>query len=182
MNRTQMSIMITSLALAACGGGDGEAPEARSAPQPVPSLSAAPSSSASPGYDFVPLAKAKSGDLIRLPGYPRVAAYGGTQDVRGLTKLNWKILGYRGPVFAPTILIGKPGQKLAVTVKEPNAPPGLRHSFTTDSPRFNKTWSTNKTATFTITFPEKGEQIFYCKYHLPENTDYFMAGVLRAAT
>jgi plastocyanin len=55
-------------------------------------------------------------------------------------------------------------------------------SFTTDSPRFNKTWSTDETATFTITFPEKGEQIFHCKYHLPENTDYFMAGVLRAAT
>ena len=163
--------------ISACGSDGSPAP---SAERPTPTSEE--SVYEVPEPDTVPLAKAKKGDLIALPGYPGAGAYGGTADVRGLETFRMAIPVVDNiHVFGPSVLIGSPGQQVRLT-DFTEAGRGLAgtHDFRVSGgpePSDNivgKAWKSTKGTEFTLTFPEEGKVAFYCTYHVRIN----MAGML----
>lgn len=162
--------------LAACGS-DG-------APEPTadrPSPTSEESVYEVPEPDTVPLAKAKKGDLIALPGYPGAGTYGGTADLRGLDTFRMAIpIIDNLHVFGPSVLIGSPGQQVTLTDFTEKVRASSSHDFrVSDGPDpsdniVGEVWKSTKGTEFTLTFPQEGTVAFYCTYHVRIN----MAGLL----
>ena len=64
--------------------------------------------------------------------------------------------------FDPTVLTGKPGQKLTITVKNTG---NTVHNFTLSGGGANKDVQPGQSAKVTVTFPNSGSMEFYCRFH-----------------
>jgi plastocyanin len=64
--------------------------------------------------------------------------------------------------FAPTVLKGKPGQKVTLQLKNTS---GTEHNFSIDAQHVSEDLQPGKQATVTVTIPKSGQISFYCKYH-----------------
>jgi plastocyanin len=64
--------------------------------------------------------------------------------------------------FEPTVLEGKPGQKVTLELENEGK---LAHTFTIDSERIDKNLEPGDEAKVTVTMPKSGSLSFYCKYH-----------------
>jgi plastocyanin len=73
--------------------------------------------------------------------------------------------------FEPTVLEGKPGQKVTLELKNEG---GTEHSFTIDSEKIDKELGPGEEADVDVTIPKSGVVSFYCKFHKSSG----MAGAL----
>jgi plastocyanin len=73
--------------------------------------------------------------------------------------------------FEPTILKGKPGQKIKLKLENEGS---IEHSFTIDSQGIDKVIQPGAEAEVTVTMPKSGFVSFYCKFHRSSG----MAGAL----
>ena len=73
--------------------------------------------------------------------------------------------------FEPTVLTGKPGQKVTLELKNMGS---TEHSFTIDSQNVDKVIAPGEQAEVVVTIPKSGAVSFYCKFHKSEG----MAGAL----
>ena len=73
--------------------------------------------------------------------------------------------------FKPTVLEGKPGQKVTLELKNEG---NTEHSFTIDSQGIDKDIQPGDEAEVTVTIPKSGVVSFYCKFHKSSG----MAGAL----
>jgi plastocyanin len=73
--------------------------------------------------------------------------------------------------FEPTVLTGKPGQKVTLELKNMGS---TEHSFTIDSQNVDKVIAPGEQAEVVVTIPKSGAVSFYCKFHKSSG----MAGAL----
>jgi plastocyanin len=73
--------------------------------------------------------------------------------------------------FEPTVLTGKPGQKVRLELKNEGS---TQHSFTIDSQNVDKVIAPGEEAEVDVTIPKSGMVSFYCKFHKSSG----MAGAL----
>ena len=73
--------------------------------------------------------------------------------------------------FKPTVLEGKPGQKVELELKNEGQ---TEHTFTIDSQNVNKDLGPGEEAEVEVTIPKSGVVSFYCKFHKSSG----MAGAL----
>jgi plastocyanin len=73
--------------------------------------------------------------------------------------------------FSPTVLQGKPGQKVTLELKNEG---NTEHSFTIDSQGIDQELQPGDVAEVTVTIPKSGAVSFYCKFHKSSG----MAGAL----
>jgi plastocyanin len=73
--------------------------------------------------------------------------------------------------FKPTVLEGKPGQKVTLELKNEGK---TEHSFTIDSQGIDQDLQPGDQAEVTVTIPKSGAVSFYCKFHKSSG----MAGAL----
>ena len=87
----------------------------------------------------------------------------GSKDVSGASSLELEADNDgNNYYFNPTVLTGKPGQKLTLTVKnEGNTP----HNFSLVSGGVSKDVQPGDEATVTVTFPSSGDMEFFCRFH-----------------
>jgi len=144
MKRALMTTAVALLAVAAagCGGGYGGSK----------SSSSQPSSGSG------------SGGQVNAAGVQ--ANNHGTKTVSGETKV--EIDDY---YFSPTLLKGKPGQKVTLELENEGS---VEHSFTIDSQSIDKVIAPGKDVKVTVTMPKSGSVSFYCKFHKSSG----MAGAL----
>jgi plastocyanin len=64
--------------------------------------------------------------------------------------------------FEPTVLKGKPGQKVTLELKNEGK---VEHNFTLDSQGIDKDIEAGEDAKVSVTIPKSGAVSFYCKYH-----------------
>jgi plastocyanin len=64
--------------------------------------------------------------------------------------------------FEPTVLKGKPGQRVTVELENEGK---VEHNFTIDSQGIDKDLEAGEDAKVTVTIPKSGLVSFYCKYH-----------------
>ena len=74
--------------------------------------------------------------------------------------------------FEPSVIQGKPGQKITVTVKNSGS---TEHNFTVKAQNVNVDIASHTSKTATITIPMSGFVSFWCEYHQGKG----MAGVLK---
>ena len=73
--------------------------------------------------------------------------------------------------FKPTVLEGKPGQKVTLELKNEGQ---TEHTFTIDSQNVNKDLGPGEEAEVDVTIPKSGVVSFYCEFHKSSG----MAGAL----
>jgi plastocyanin len=83
----------------------------------------------------------------------------GKKDVSGMSSVNVEMDDY---YFSPTVLKGKPGQKLTINLSNHGT---VEHNFSITSLGLNHDVEPKKTATVQVTFPKSGLVAFFCKYH-----------------
>lgn len=110
----------------------------------------------------------ESGSTTTVAGM--AAADHGTKDVSGESQVKLEADDY---YFKPTILEGKPGQKLALEVENEGE---AGHNITIDKQGIDTDVPAGEKATVEVTFPASGTVALYCKYH----TSQAMAGALKA--
>lgn len=76
--------------------------------------------------------------------------------------------------FEPTVLRGKPGEKVELELKNEGTED---HTFTIDSQGVDQELAPGDEAEVTVTIPKSGDVSFYCKYHKSQG----MAGALAAS-
>jgi plastocyanin len=76
--------------------------------------------------------------------------------------------------FNPTVLKGKPGSKVTLTLKNDGK---VKHNFDLDAQKIDKDIDPGKSTTVTVTIPQSGQVSFFCKYHKSMG----MAGALQAS-
>jgi plastocyanin len=64
--------------------------------------------------------------------------------------------------FEPTVLVGSPGQQLTIEVENEG---NVAHTFTIDEQGVDEELSPGGSATVTVTFPDSGQVVFYCRFH-----------------
>ena len=64
--------------------------------------------------------------------------------------------------FEPTVLKGKPGQKVTLELENEGK---VEHNFSIDSQGIDKDLEAGKDAKVTVTIPKSGALSFFCKYH-----------------
>jgi hypothetical protein len=108
---------------------------------------------------------------------PSLFRYAGREDVRGKTSLEVEIIrfGEGYPAFAPSILIGSPGQSLSLTLV--NKTP-VAHNFSTLDRKVDRDIRAGKSVTVSVQFPQAAGLIFYCKFHLVD----FQVGELKVGS
>ena len=93
----------------------------------------------------------------------------GTKQVSGMTEV--ELDDY---YFEPTVLKGKPGQKVTLELKNEGK---TEHNFSIDAQHVDKDLEPGKSAMVSVTIPQSGQISFYCKYHKSRG----MAGALQAS-
>ena len=93
----------------------------------------------------------------------------GTKQVSGMTEV--ELDDY---YFEPTVLKGKPGQKVTLELKNEGK---TEHNFSIDAQKIDKDLEPGKSAMVSVTIPQSGQISFYCKYHKSRG----MAGALQAS-
>ena len=97
----------------------------------------------------------------------------GTKDVSGETG-KVEIEMYDN-YFEPTILEGKPGQKVTIELKNEGK---VAHTFTISEQSVDQEVEPADAAEVDVTFPESGELTFVCKFHQSSG----MVGALKPAS
>ena len=64
--------------------------------------------------------------------------------------------------FAPTVLEGSAGQRFTVRLKNEA---GTAHTFTIDEQQIDEELQPDEESSVTVTFPQSGTVIFYCRFH-----------------
>jgi plastocyanin len=82
----------------------------------------------------------------------------GTADVSGGSQAELELDDY---YFGPTVLTGKPGQSLKLELHNEGS---VEHNFTMEG-AVDDDLEAGKTAEVTVTFPQTGSTLFFCKYH-----------------
>jgi plastocyanin len=77
--------------------------------------------------------------------------------------------------FEPTLLKGKTGETLDVTLKNEGS---VEHNFSVTGQGIDQDVEAGKEATVKVTFPKSGTLAFFCKYHRSQG----MAGGLQSST
>ena len=84
----------------------------------------------------------------------------GTKDVSGETgKVEVEMYDY---YFEPTVLEGKPGQKVTIELKNEGE---TAHTFTMAEQSIDQEVQPGDEAEAEVTFPQSGELTFVCKFH-----------------
>jgi plastocyanin len=83
----------------------------------------------------------------------------GVKDVSGMSSLNVEMDDY---YFSPTIIKGKPGQKLTINLSNHGT---TEHNLSITSQSINRDVEPKKTASVQVTLPQSGLVEFFCKYH-----------------
>ena len=84
----------------------------------------------------------------------------GTKDVSGETgKVEVEMYDY---YFEPTVLKGKPGQKVTIELKNAGQ---TAHTFTVSEQSVDQEVQPGDEAEADVTFPQSGEVTFVCKFH-----------------
>ncbi|MBV9293875.1 MAG: cupredoxin domain-containing protein [Frankiales bacterium] len=122
--------------------------------------------------------------VIAAAGLLAAGCGGSTKKIAGLTANDHgsKDVSAGGTValevdnyyFSPTLLTGKPGEKVTVHITNDT---GTAHNFTIESQHINKDIAPKTDATLTVTFPQSGVLSFFCEYHRTRG----MAGGLKAS-
>jgi len=88
----------------------------------------------------------------------------GTHDVSGASSFAINADNDNGAYyFEPSILKGKPGEKLKLTITNVGS---VHHNFTLGAQHINNDMNTKgSTTTVTVTFPQTGSVEFHCEYH-----------------
>jgi len=136
------AVALLAVAAAGCGGGYGGSKSSSSQPA----------------------SGSGSGGQVNAAGVQ--ANNHGTKTVSGETKV--EIDDY---YFSPTLLKGKPGQKVTLELENEGS---VEHSFTIDSQSIDKVIAPGKDVKVTVTMPKSGSVSFYCKFHKSSG----MAGAL----
>lgn len=144
MKRALMTTAVALVAVAAAGCGSGYGGSKSSSSQP-----------ASGGG---------SGGQVNAAGVQ--ANNHGTKTASGETKVEMDDY-----YFSPTLLKGKPGQKVTLELENEGS---VEHSFTIDSQSIDKVIAPGKDVKVTVTMPKSGSVSFYCKFHKSSG----MAGAL----
>jgi plastocyanin len=79
--------------------------------------------------------------------------------------------------FKPTVLEGKPGQKVKLELKNEGS---TEHSFTIDSQGIDQDIQPGDEAEVTVTIPKSGLVSFYCKFHKSSGMAGALAGTGQA--
>ena len=76
--------------------------------------------------------------------------------------------------FEPTVLQGGAGAKVTLELKNEG---GQEHNFTVDAQQIDQDVEAGEDAKVSVTLPQSGQLVFYCKYHKAEG----MVGALEAS-
>ena len=87
------------------------------------------------------------------------AQYHGTEDVSATGKVDVRM---DDNYFEPTVLEGKPGQKLTIELRNDGV---SAHTFTTADRVVDREVQSGEEAEVVVTFPTSGEMTFVCRYH-----------------
>ncbi len=150
--RLKLLVVLSSVVLliAGCGGGDGGSSQAK-------------------GSQGSKEGGSESGDKRTIAGEP--ATFHGFMDVAGKSDTSLELDDF---YFEPTLLKGKPGQKLTIELENEGQ---NEHNFSIDSQQLDKDVEPGDKFEVEVTFPKAGQVAFYCKYHKGQG----MAGGLEAA-
>jgi plastocyanin len=83
----------------------------------------------------------------------------GTKDVSGESSLELEQDNY---YFSPTILMGSAGEKLTLELSNEGS---ALHNFSVTDQGIDQDVPSGKKAEVTVTFPQSGTLVFFCKYH-----------------
>ena len=144
MKRALMTTAVALVAVAAAGCGSGYRGSKSSSSQPA--------------------SGSGSGGQVNAAGVQ--ANNHGTKTASGETKVEMDDY-----YFSPTLLKGKPGQKVTLELENEGS---VEHSFTIDSQSIDKVIAPGKDVKVTVTMPKSGSVSFYCKFHKSSG----MAGAL----
>ena len=103
-----------------------------------------------------------SGPTIRLADGQRASAHG-EADVAGVSATVVEMGDF---FFKPTVLRGRPGQRLTVTLSNQG---NSLHDFSIPAQHIDANVEAGTPVTVTVTFPQKGAVTFECRYHLLQN-------------
>lgn len=95
----------------------------------------------------------------------------GSQDVSGEGELDLELDDF---YFAPTVLTGAAGQTLMLHLANEGS---TEHNFSLSDQGIDQDVEDGGNADVTVTFPESGTLVFFCKYH----QDMGMRGALEVA-
>ncbi|MEA2588297.1 MAG: hypothetical protein QOH66_1224 [Actinomycetota bacterium] len=105
---------------------------------------------------------APSGPTIRLADGQQ-ASTRGEADVAGVSATVIELGDF---FFKPTVLRGRPGQRLTVTLSNQG---NSLHDFSIPAQHIDANVDAGTPVTVTVTFPQKGAVTFECRYHLLQN-------------
>ncbi|MEA2534904.1 MAG: hypothetical protein QOJ93_2715 [Actinomycetota bacterium] len=105
---------------------------------------------------------APSGPTIRLADGQR-ASTRGEADVAGVSTT---VIEMGDFFFKPTMLRGRPGQRLTVTLSNQG---NSLHDFSIPAQHIDANVEAGTPVTVTVTFPQRGAVTFECRYHLLQN-------------
>jgi plastocyanin len=134
----------------------------------VPLLAGCGSSSSSSGGTTTESGGESEGGTTTVAGLK--ANNHGTKPVESSGKTEVELDDF---YFEPTVLEGKPGQKVELELKNEG---NVEHSFTVDSQGIDKDLEPGDEGEVTVTIPKSGAISFFCKYHKSSG----MAGALAA--
>jgi plastocyanin len=153
-----MALMVAALVVAACEGNTGSGGD-----KPPVRV-----------QEGTPVPKREVKDVVDLlDEQARVgASYKGTVDVSGLSAVRMVVggeatVGETGTLtetsFAPTVLVGEPGQELTLVLEHLGA---IFHTFSIAEQGLEVELNSGQTKQVTVTFPTGDEPImFYCRPH-----------------
>jgi len=83
----------------------------------------------------------------------------GSQDVSGMDETSLEVDDF---YFEPTLLTGTAGQQLTIEIKNEGT---VEHNFSLDEQSVSQDIEAGEDASVSVTFPDSGMLVFYCKYH-----------------
>ena len=83
----------------------------------------------------------------------------GTKDVSGESELDLELDDF---YFEPTVLSGTAGQKVTIGLENEGA---VEHNFSLSDQAIDQDVEAGEKAQVTVTFPDSGTLVFFCKYH-----------------
>jgi plastocyanin len=95
----------------------------------------------------------------------------GSQDVTGESELDMELDDF---YFSPTVLNGTAGESLTLHLENEGS---TEHNFSVSDQGIDQDVEDGEKADVTVTFPDSGTLVFFCKYH----QDMGMRGALEVA-
>ena len=95
----------------------------------------------------------------------------GSQDVSSMDEFSLEVDDF---YYEPTLLTGTAGQQLTIELDNEGT---VEHNFSLDEQSISQDIEAGENASVSVTFPDSGALVFYCKYH----RDQGMVGGLEVA-